>query len=75
MSYLDVASGAVVSELPGEQKAAFIRRTYGHLALAIAAFALVEAQLLQMGLGEKMFAMVSTTPWSWLIVLGAFMLV
>lgn len=75
MSYLDVASGAVVSELPGEQKAAFIRRTYGHLAVAIAVFALIEAQLLRMGLGEQMMAMLATSKWSWLVVLAAFMLV
>jgi len=75
MSYLNVASGAVVSELPGEKKAAFIRRTYGHLAIAIAVFALVEAQLLKMGFGEQIMAMLSTSRWSWLIVLGAFMLV
>jgi len=75
MSYLDIASGAVVSELPGEQKAAFIRRTYGHLAVAIGAFALLESQLLKMGLGEQMMAALSTSKWSWLIVLGAFMAV
>ena len=75
MSYLNVASGAVVSTLPGEQKAAFIRRTYGHLAIAIAAFALIESQLLKLGLGEQMMAMLSTSRWSWLLVLGAFMLV
>ena len=75
MSYLNVASGAVVSTLPGEQKAAFIRRTYGHLAIAIAAFALLESQLLKLGLGEQMMAMISTSRWSWLLVLGAFMLV
>lgn len=75
MSYLNVASGAVVSELPGEQKAAFIRRTYGHLAIAIAAFALVESQLLKLGLAEQMLAMLSVSPWTWLLVLGAFMLV
>ena len=32
MSYLNVGSGQVVSELPGEQRAGFIRRTYAHLA-------------------------------------------
>jgi len=42
MSYLNVANGAVVAELPGEAKAGFIRRTYTHVALAIAAFALIE---------------------------------
>lgn len=75
MSYLDVGSGAVVSELPGEQKAAFIRSTYGHLAMAIAVFALLEAQLLKMGFGEQMMAMLAVSKWSWLLVLGAFMLV
>ena len=75
MSYLDVASGNVVSELPGERRAAFIRRTYGHLAMAIAAFALLESQLLKMGFGEQMMALISTSKWSWLLVLGAFMLV
>ena len=54
MSYLDVASGSVVSQLPGEKKAAFIRKTYGHLALAIAAFALIEAQFIRMGVGAAM---------------------
>lgn len=73
MSYLDVNSGSVVSELPGEAKAGFIRRTYGHLAIAIAAFALIEYQLIQMGLGPKAMALLTTSRWSWLIVLGAFM--
>ena len=75
MSYLNVASGAVVSELPGEQKATFIRRTYGHLALAIAAFALIEAQFISMGWGEKAMSLLATSKWSWLLVLGAFMIV
>ena len=41
MSYMNAGSGSVVASLPGEEKAGFIRRTYGHLALAIAAFALL----------------------------------
>ncbi|MFT6408651.1 MAG: FtsH-binding integral membrane protein [Arenicella sp.] len=73
MSYLNVSSGAVVSELPGEAKAGFIRRTYGHLAVAIAAFAMLEAQLISMGWGEQAMALLATSKWSWLIVLGAFM--
>ncbi|MEM7360701.1 MAG: Bax inhibitor-1 family protein [Pseudomonadota bacterium] len=75
MSYLNVASGAVVAELPGEQRAAFIRRTYGHLAGAIAAFALIESQLLKLGLAEPILAMLAVSPWTWLLVLGAFMLI
>ncbi len=73
MSYLNVSSGTVVSELPGEARAGFIRRTYSHLAGAIAVFALLEAQLISMGWGEKAMALLSTSTWSWLIVLAAFM--
>jgi len=73
MSYLNVANGAVVAELPGEAKAGFIRRTYTHVALAIAAFALIESQLISMGFGEQALALLATSKWSWLIVLGAFM--
>ncbi len=73
MSYLNVSSDAVVSELPGELKAAFIRRTYGHLAGAIAAFALIETVLISMGFGEQAMALLATSKWSWLVVLAAFM--
>jgi hypothetical protein len=73
MSYLNVASGAVVSELPGEQRAGFIRRTYTHVAGAIAVFAILEAYLLSLGWGETALALLSQSSWSWLLVLGAFM--
>ena len=73
MSYMNAGSGNVVAALPGEEKAGFIRRTYGHLAIAIAAFALIEYQLISMGLGEKAMAILATSKWSWLLVLGAFM--
>ena len=43
MSYLDMSSGAVVSQAPAEQRVGFIRRTYTHVAGAIAAFALLES--------------------------------
>lgn len=73
MSYLNAGSGVVVSELPEEARAGFIRRTYAHLAGAIAAFALVEATLINMGAGEIAMQILSTSKWSWLIVLGMFM--
>jgi len=73
VSYLNVSSGNVVGELPGEVKAGFIRRTYGHVAAAIAVFALLEAQLISMGWGEQAMALLATSKWSWLIVLAAFM--
>lgn len=73
MSYMNAGSGSVVASLPGEEKAGFIRRTYGHLALAIAAFALIEYQLISMGFGQQAMALLATSKWSWLIVLAAFM--
>lgn len=75
MSYLDTATGSVVSQSSEEQRASFIRRTYSHLALAVASFAFLEAWLLSMGWGERAMALISTSKWSWLVVLGAFMLV
>ncbi len=73
MSYLNAGSGAVVSQLPAEARAGFIRRTYTHLAGAIALFALVEAALINMGAGEIAMQVLATSKWSWLIVLGMFM--
>lgn len=61
-----------VADAPSEVRAAFIRRTYSHLAGAIAAFVLVEYFLLSWsgapGLVAKM-----TNGYNWLFVLGAFM--
>ena len=73
MSYLNAGSGTVVSQLPDEARAGFIRRTYTHLAGAIAAFAFVEAMLIKMGAGEMAMKLLATSKWSWLIVLGLFM--
>ncbi len=73
MSYLNAGSGTVVSQLPDEARAGFIRRTYTHLAGAIAAFALLESVLINMGAGEIAMSVLATSKWSWLIVLGLFM--
>ncbi|MFT5571317.1 MAG: FtsH-binding integral membrane protein [Cryomorphaceae bacterium] len=51
MSYLNVASGNVVASLPGEARAGFIRRTYGHVAASLALLAILEWQMLGLGLG------------------------
>ena len=75
MSYLDTATGTIVSQASGEERASFIRRTYQHLALAIASFGFLEAWLLSLGWGEKAMALLATSRWSWLIVLAAFMVV
>lgn len=67
MTYSDVAAHAVPSE-----RAGFIRRTYTHLALAIVAFVIIEALLLQLPMAETM-ARTMTGGYAWLVVLGAFM--
>lgn len=72
MSYLDTASGAVVSRASGDERAGFIRRTFMHLAVAIAVFALLESYLLSIGLGEKFLGVLSQSKWSWLVVLAVF---
>jgi FtsH-binding integral membrane protein len=62
-----------VAEMDVGARATFITRTYAHLFGAIAAFTLIEVALFATGLAEQIaVAMLGT---SWLLVLGAFMLV
>jgi len=75
MSHLDIGTGQIVANAAESERAAFIKRTYVHLAGAIAAFAIVETLLLRSGVADSFMAMLSGSRWSWLIVLGAFMLV
>lgn len=75
MSYLDVNSGQVVAQAPESERTAFIQRTYLHLAGAILAFMGLETLLIQAGMGEVMMQMLSTSKWSWLLVLALFMVV
>lgn len=57
-----------------DARAAFVRKTYLHLAGAIAAFALIEAALINAPFAQDM-AMTMTNGMSWLLVLGAFIAV
>lgn len=66
------ANPYVVAEAAPSERAEFIKKTYLHLAGAIAAFIAVEALLLQIPGIEVMIAKMGGT---WLLVLGAFMLV
>jgi len=68
------ASPYSVAAQPVDARAAFIRKTYMHLAGAIAAFAALEWMFLQ---SETMINLASkmTQGYTWLIVLGAFMFV
>ena len=67
------ANPYVVSEAAPSERAAFIKKTYLHLAGAIAAFIAVEAALLQIpGIDQLVMRMGGM---GWLLVLGGFMLV
>jgi FtsH-binding integral membrane protein len=75
MSYaLDYSQHRIAAEASADARAAFIRRTYGHLAGAILAFAALETALIKMVPEETIFSMFSGR-FSWMICLLAFMAV
>ena len=63
----------MVAETAESARAEFIRKTYWHLAGAIALFVVLETIFLKMGLGEMALKLLGTSSYSWLIVLGGFM--
>src|SRR5262245_5993275 len=68
--------GYSAAEAMAAERAAFIRRTYGHLAGAILAFMGIEFALLSIpGIEQSVFGLLGASNYSWLFVLGAFMLV
>ena len=75
MSQLDVGSGQIVANASENERASFIRRTYVHLAGAIAIFAVLETILIQSGVANSFMSVLAGSKWSWLIVLGVFMVV
>jgi FtsH-binding integral membrane protein len=74
-SYTNPYTVSMVSDSPEEARAEFIRKTYGHLAGAIALFVVLESLFLSLGLGSTALSILGTSRYSWLIVLGAFMAV
>jgi FtsH-binding integral membrane protein len=62
----------VVADAPAEARAAFIRRTYSHLAGAIFAFIAIETLFFSLGLPKVMINLLGESRYSWLIVLGGF---
>ena len=62
-----------VAALGTDARAAFIWRTYGHLAVAILAFGAIESYLFDSGLGQRLAETLIGV--NWLLVLGAFMIV
>lgn len=70
------ANPYTVAAQPVEARTAFIRKTYGHLAGAVAVFALLEALLMSIpGIENTVFGLLGASRFSWLIVLGVFMFV
>lgn len=68
----NVAYADTVFHAEASERASFIRRTYAHLAMAVLAFIVVEAFLLQLPFAGAI-ASAMTGGYSWLIVLAAFM--
>jgi FtsH-binding integral membrane protein len=64
-----------VSDSPESLRAEFIRKTYWHLAGAIGLFVVLETLFIRMGWGTAALAVLGASRYSWLMVLGAFMLV
>jgi len=69
-AYGNVAAHAVENE-----RTTFLRKTYLHLLGAVLAFVGIEVALFKSGLGESLVQTIFTGRWSWLIVMGAFLLV
>lgn len=65
----------MVSDSPESERATFIRKTYWHLAGAIALFAALEGLFISMGLGTAALQLLGASRYSWLMVMGAFMAV
>jgi FtsH-binding integral membrane protein len=64
----------VAAQARPTERAAFIQRTYQHLAGAVGAFILVEYLLFQSGLAQAFSATISGSRFGWLAILGGFSL-
>ncbi len=69
MSYLDINTGVVVADAEGSVRATFIKKTYLHLAGAIALFAIIETIFIKIGLGEYALKLLSLHGFAWIGVL------
>lgn len=68
-----VSSRLPVSAMGTETRAAFISRTYAHVALSILGFAIIESYLFSSGLAQEIAPRMLGV--NWLLILGAFMIV
>jgi len=72
-TYQNTYGNYTAAEALPEERAAFIRKTYLHLAGALFIFILMETYLVVSGAGEWVARTMLGTQYSWLIVLGLFM--
>lgn len=79
MSYAEnpyLASGSTIAANAAvDERASFITKTYAHLCGAIASFVFLEAILLNMPATESLVGAMMRGQYSWLVVLGLFMVV
>jgi len=75
MSMVDAYRGVYVVDAPVDERLAFIRRAYLHLAGAIGMFVLLSAVFQVTGVGRLLAGLVMTSSFGWLLLLGAFMVV
>lgn len=80
MSYADnpyrATTFTIADQAPADERADFIRKTYLHLAGAVFVFTGLEAVLLNIpGFSEQYMRLLSTSRYSWLLVLGGFMFI
>ena len=74
MQHAQTASSHVpVSAMGTETRAAFISRTYAHVAMSILGFAMIESYLFSSGLAQEIAPRMLGV--NWLLILGAFMIV
>jgi hypothetical protein len=64
-----------VAALGVDQRVRFIRRTYGHLAAAVAGFVVIEAVAFSLGIAQKVGEVLFASRFGWLLALGGFVLV
>ena len=67
--------GEIAAHAEVDARAAFLRKTYGHLVLAVGAFVLATTVVVQSGLAEACLGLLSQYRFGWLLALGAFMVV
>ncbi len=59
---------------PLDARMVFIRKTYAHLAGAVGLFVALSAVLYSVGVGESVLALMGTSRYGWLLILGGFMI-